>query len=176
MSPAVIHHNSSDSTPISCASLSPSQAQVASALAQGHTITAAAHAAGVHRTTVHHWLRHEPAFQAEVVNARSQYFATLGDEMRELTALALKTIRTLLDDPDTPPAIRLKAALAALTRPQVGWGLPELVDSPLDREVVDVSEEIESAAVSRNAPCPCGSGRKYKRCCADRVTAQAAAS
>ena len=27
------------------------------------------------------------------------------------------------------------------------------------------SEETPSVAVSRNAPCPCGSGRKYKRCC-----------
>ncbi|HEU4389292.1 MAG TPA: SEC-C domain-containing protein [Blastocatellia bacterium] len=26
-------------------------------------------------------------------------------------------------------------------------------------------EETTTVAVSRNAPCPCGSGRKYKRCC-----------
>jgi hypothetical protein len=25
-----------------------------------------------------------------------------------------------------------------------------------------------SAAVGRNNPCPCGSGKKYKRCCIDR--------
>ena len=28
-------------------------------------------------------------------------------------------------------------------------------------------------AVGRNAPCPCGSGKKYKRCCADRDEASA---
>jgi len=26
----------------------------------------------------------------------------------------------------------------------------------------------EGKPVSRNAPCPCGSGKKYKRCCFDR--------
>src|SRR6266571_253350 len=26
----------------------------------------------------------------------------------------------------------------------------------------------EGKPVSRNAPCPCGSGKKYKRCCLDR--------
>jgi hypothetical protein len=25
------------------------------------------------------------------------------------------------------------------------------------------------AAIGRNAPCPCGSGKKYKRCCALKV-------
>ncbi|MBN2728108.1 MAG: SEC-C domain-containing protein [Bacteroidales bacterium] len=25
--------------------------------------------------------------------------------------------------------------------------------------------QLKSADVGRNAPCPCGSGKKYKRCC-----------
>jgi len=29
----------------------------------------------------------------------------------------------------------------------------------------DQTEKTSSVAVARNAPCPCGSGRKYKRCC-----------
>jgi hypothetical protein len=33
------------------------------------------------------------------------------------------------------------------------------------RRPVDVHEEPERRKVGRNAPCPCGSGRKYKRCC-----------
>ena len=47
--------------------------------------------------------------------------------MRELAALALKTLRDLLNDPFTPPALRLKAALAVLQRPHApnpGWHLP----------------------------------------------------
>ena len=31
-------------------------------------------------------------------------------------------------------------------------------------------ERREGRPVSRNAPCPCGSGKKYKRCCLDRET------
>ena len=27
--------------------------------------------------------------------------------------------------------------------------------------------------VSRNAPCPCGSGKKYKRCCLEETTSEA---
>ncbi|WP_442923365.1 SEC-C metal-binding domain-containing protein [Methylomonas sp. LL1] len=26
---------------------------------------------------------------------------------------------------------------------------------------------LASSKISRNAPCPCGSGKKYKVCCAD---------
>src|SRR5205809_777338 len=51
-----IHHNSSHFAPISDA-LSPAQAKVIAALAQGQTVTAAAEDAGVHRTTIHHWMR-----------------------------------------------------------------------------------------------------------------------
>ena len=51
-----IHHNSSHFAPISDA-LSPAQAKVIAALAQEQTVTAAAEDAGVHRTTIHHWMR-----------------------------------------------------------------------------------------------------------------------
>jgi len=27
------------------------------------------------------------------------------------------------------------------------------------------TQKVSSVAIARNAPCPCGSGRKYKRCC-----------
>ena len=52
------------------------QARIAAALAQGHSVTVAAREAGVHRTTIHHWFRHEPAFQAGVLTARPEYLAT----------------------------------------------------------------------------------------------------
>jgi hypothetical protein len=189
--PASIHHNSSDFDTISNANLSPAQAQVVTALAQGRSVTAAALEAGIHRSTIHHWLRHEPAFMTAVQQARSEYAATLSDGMRDLAARALETLHNLLDDPETPPAIRLKAALAVLQRPHFpkeGWHLPERVESPRQQEVLDglaqmevdvramrMADQMESKApqketenaapVARNAPCPCGSGMKYKRCC-----------
>jgi transposase-like protein len=206
---AAIHQISSDFAPIS-ATLPPIQAQVVAALAKGQTITAAAREAGIHRTTIHNWLRTEPNFKAAVETAQGDYTAALSDEMRELSALALANLRSLLEDPTTPPSVRLRAALAVLERPKFpdqGWSLPERIESPREQRVVDALAETEAdckamrmaeAAVShaakadvpqtkpqpetsgpqhpksdiqhppspsRCAPCPCGSGLKYKRCC-----------
>jgi hypothetical protein len=201
--PASIHHNSSDSDTISTLPiLSPAQAQVVTALAQGRSVTAAALEAGIHRSTIHHWYRHEPAFETAVEQARAEYAATLNDSMRDLAARALETLRNLLEDPQTPPAIRLKAALAVLQRPHFpkeGWHLPERIESPRQQDVLDDLAEMEAAVrgtrmadqmeskapqqetenaapVARNAPCPCGSGMKYKRCCANSHAARQAAA
>ncbi len=38
---------------------------------------------------------------------------------------------------------------------------------PLLRPDGPALESVMAEAVSRNAPCPCGSGEKYKRCCID---------
>jgi hypothetical protein len=178
---ASIHHISSDFDTISTANLSPAQAQVIAVLVQGRSVTAAALEAGIHRSTIHNWLRHEPAFKTAMQNAHTEYTAALNDSMRDLAALALETLRTLLDDPQTPPAIRLKAALAILQRPHFpkeGWHLPESIEGLAAMET-DVrarmpdaptasapqTERKDSPQVARNAWCPCGSDKKYKRCC-----------
>lgn len=31
---------------------------------------------------------------------------------------------------------------------------------------------VKENKVGRNDPCPCGSGKKYKKCCANKATAQ----
>jgi hypothetical protein len=104
------------------------QAQVVLALAQGNTITAAAQAAGLHRTTVYHWLNTQPAFETAIAEARAEYILTLRDELKSMSCLALSTLRSILEDNQTPAAVRLKAALAVLHRPEFpvpGWRLPE---------------------------------------------------
>ena len=116
---AAVHHNSSDSDTIANTTLSSVQAQVIAALAQGRTITAAAQDAGIHRTTIHHWFRHEPVFKTAFQKAQREYSETLHDGMRELAARAVDTLRSLLDDPNTPPAIRLRTALAIRQRQHV---------------------------------------------------------
>jgi hypothetical protein len=102
--------------------------------------------------------------------------------MRELSVRALETLRNVLDDPKASPSVRLKAALAILERPHYpnpGWHLPERIESPREQQVIDNLAEIEvdframraaetitaDAPIARSAPCPCGSGIKYKRCC-----------
>jgi hypothetical protein len=161
--------------------LSPVQAQVVAALAQGRTITTAAADAGVHRNTIHNWL-HEPAFKTAVEDAQREYAAIPSDTMRDLATRALETLRNVLDDPKASPSVRLKAALAILQRPHFpnpGWHLPERTEPAPEQQVVNNLAEMEAgyratrmaetikadAPIARSAPCPCGSGIKYKRCC-----------
>src|SRR3979490_3054381 len=44
-------------------------------------------------------------------------------------------------------------------------------DKPEDisdfERLMNPATPVKSAKVGRNEPCPCGSGKKYKRCCAD---------
>ena len=90
-----VQHNSSHSShfaPAPTASLSPTQAQVAAALARGLSVSAAGRQAGVHRTTIHHWFGAEPQFEAAVQNASREYIAALNDDLRDLSANALKTL------------------------------------------------------------------------------------
>jgi hypothetical protein len=175
--------------------LSPIQAKVVFALAQGETVTKAALAAEIHRTTIHKWINREPAFAEALRDARNEYVETLQDEMRELSALALAALRRLLEDPATPASVRLRAALAVLKRPdfpQQGWNLPESINSPKEDDLVNEFAMVErdfeilrkqealrkrakqdagappapsQPQIPRNTPCPCGSGQKYKRCC-----------
>jgi AcrR family transcriptional regulator len=185
-----VHHNSSDSD--TNKNRTPAQAQVIADLAQGRTITDAACDAGLHRTTIHTWFRDQPIFKTAFEEAQREYVATLQDGMRDLAARAVETLRSLLENPETPPAVRLRTALAILQRPHFptpGWHLPERIESPREQQVMDglaevkadydamrMSEAVQNAnqkqeeppaaeSIARSAPCPCGSGEKYKRCC-----------
>ena len=146
-----VHHNSSDSD--TNKNLSPVQAQVIAALAQGRTATDAARDAGIHRTTIHHWSRTEPLFKTSLQEAQREYVETLQDGMRDLAARAVETLRNLLDDPNTPPAVRLRTALAVLQRPhfpQPGWHLPERIESPPEQQVVAM--QSHNPSVSAGTP------------------------
>jgi uncharacterized protein (UPF0147 family) len=126
MSPDEIRQN----PPLS--ELSPVQAKVVLALTQGNATTQAAQSAGVHRSTVYEWLRNDPGFAAALRQSRREYVQTLRDQMKELSAIALSTLRSLLEDPNTPAAVRLRAALAVLERPRYpeqGWNLPESLNT-----------------------------------------------
>ena len=128
--------------------LSSVQAEVACAVAQGSTITAAARAAGLNRGTIYKWLKTVPEFAEAVKEARTEYVHTLSDEMKELSAKALATVRDLLENPETPPHVRLRTALAILQRPQFpdpGWSLPDSVNTRREQEVLQSVAELEAA-------------------------------
>jgi len=125
------------SEPSALSALTPVQAQVVIALAQGTTITAAAAAANLHRGTIYKWLNTHKEFEEAVRQARADYILTLRDELKDLSGIALATLRTLLTDASSPPAVRMRVALAILERPQFphpSWNLPEFPGSPNEEE------------------------------------------
>ena len=71
--------------------LSPAQAQVVAALAEGRTITDAADAARIHRCTVHNWFKKSKPFLAAIDQARDEYEEMFRDGIKDLYVLALKT-------------------------------------------------------------------------------------
>jgi transposase-like protein len=143
--------------------LSSVQAQVVAALVSGSTMTRAAAEAGVHRSTIYNWIRTEPAFSEALSETRTELTGQLLDKLHEMSGLALSAIRKLLEDPETPAPVRLRAALAVLGRPSgSGWVLPETIPITRSRPAATPPAPEETP---RNAVCPCGSGLKYKRCC-----------
>jgi uncharacterized protein YecA (UPF0149 family) len=153
--------------------LTPVQAEVLKLLVAGSTISAAANEAGVHRSTVHLWTRNHPAFSRALLAARQDRAETLLDELSDLSALALNTFRQILSDPKTPASTRLRAAMEIVKlvqnqRPtelaKLKSDLEDMLPTTAPAKPVAAVERIEKQPV-RNAPCPCGSRLKYKRCC-----------
>jgi uncharacterized protein YecA (UPF0149 family) len=157
------------SIPISLedSALSSAQGNAIANLAAGRTIVSAAEQAGVSRATVHNWLKLS-AFQTALDQARQDFAAQIQAKLYEITALALDTIRHTLTDPDIPPAVKLKAALAVIDRP--------LFPKPAAAEPEETQKAplkpVVLSDTARNAPCPCGSGAKYKRCCGTHAPPQ----
>ena len=123
------------------------QLRVAAALAQGMSVSAAARDAGIHRTTIHHWQRTSEDFRAAIEEARAEFVESLRDELRDLSYAAIRALQDLISNPNTPPSVRLKAALAVLERPQFpkrGWNLPERIETDRERYVVDGMAELEA--------------------------------
>jgi preprotein translocase subunit SecA len=90
------------------------------------------------------------------------------------------TVEALDGEPKPEPAAhapRIKAkGLAAREQPQrLAYSAPT-VDGAGGVTQLDEAEEDIFAGVSRNQPCPCGSGRKFKRCHGDPAARAARAS
>lgn len=92
----------------------PSQLVAIAALVAGATNTTAAEAAGVDRSTLFRWLKGDAEFVAALNLARSEQAERTRAELRGLASEAVATIRELMTSPQTPPAIRLRAAATAL--------------------------------------------------------------
>ena len=163
------------------------QQDVLQALVAGQSISAAAKAAGIHRSTVHLWTQKHPAFSRALLAARHDRADLLLDELGGLAGLALDTFRHILSDEQAPASVRLKAAmeivkLVEAQRPTFReTTLTEVQFDRIDRDLQlhQVAQASKPASkpvlkvqnVGRNAPCPCGSPLKYKRCCGNPAPA-----
>jgi hypothetical protein len=113
-----------------------------------------AECAGVHRSTIYDWLHNDPAFQAQVAQARLEQADQLSGFFRDLAEAALEQLHHLMTHPDVPPAIRLRTCLAVLNRPTAStWSnhFPTLSQLPEDSAEADTSD-TESAAVPTHDP------------------------
>lgn len=193
--------------PPSLNDLSHTQQEVLRGLVAGHSISAAARRAGVHRATVHLWIRTVPTFGRALDTHRRLRADRIADDLNDLTDSALSALRQILDDTEAPAAVRHKTAIDILNlahRHEEGRIYPDshllagfhaeldaavaptpsapstapsaksmeapiekTMEKPEEEEIASPGETVHPTHPSpvRNAPCPCGSRLKYKRCC-----------
>ncbi len=156
-------------------SLTPKQLDVLQALSSGLSVTAAADAAGIHRTTVHHWCRTIPEFRDALDALKQARIEAVREQMDALAGPSIAILRHILFDESAPPALRLRTAMSiikfAASNPKSA--APKDLPTETAHEIhhnsslssTDESVDAEEHQTPRNALCPCGSGNKYKRCC-----------
>lgn len=100
------------------ATLSAAQRAALDALAQGHSISAAARMAGVDRSTIHRWLRKPGAFSDAVVDASAASLKAAAIRLAGLTGSAADVLFDIMTDAaggdNRTATARLRAADAAL--------------------------------------------------------------
>jgi hypothetical protein len=126
--------------------LTTTQQCVANALAAGATVSAAAHSHGLNRVTVYRWMKQLKPFQDALYKSRAEFILDRRDKLYYLTNRALNSLESILDKPNSSPAVKLRAAMFILTRPigpKIGWTMPEPAPPPGATEILssDLLEE-----------------------------------
>ncbi len=127
------HKTPQNATETEAQTLTPAQAQALAALAAGQSVSEAASAAGVDRTTVHRWLNNDPGFVAEFNAARLEMVETVRSGVRKLAEDAIATLRELMG-PNAPANVRLRAVELVLARVATDFG-NERIGSPLPDQI-----------------------------------------
>ena len=94
--------------------LTSQQIEVIDALSAGATTLAAATQAGVHRNTIANWRRNNIAFQHSLAHAHYDRALAARESAEDLLQQAIQTVRDILQNPNVPASVRLRAALAIL--------------------------------------------------------------
>ncbi|MBS1823749.1 MAG: SEC-C domain-containing protein [Acidobacteria bacterium] len=114
-------------------SLTSKQLQVIEALSTGLSVTAAADAAGLHRTTVHHWSRNIPEFRDTLAAVKQAHIDIARDEMNSLAAPAIAILRNIIEDQSASPALRVRTALAIIKFVTTPEKSPSPKDAPFEQ-------------------------------------------
>ena len=102
------------------------RAQILDDLSNGVSISAAARRAGIHRSTIHNWIRTDAELAIAVDRARAAQQSSLFDEFQDLASQAVAVLRDLLEQSATPPSVKLRAAQAVLKAAGCAQPSPEL--------------------------------------------------
>ena len=167
------------------AHLTPPQREALKHLQAGATVTAAAKAAGVHRSTIYEWRHEHPAFSCALYYAKRDAAHAAADDIRELATLAIDTIRQILTSDKASASVKLKAAqyvlqnVAEAPKQHLLSVTGAEITPPAEAQPPQTPQNATSSQQNptqsgtferirqtpRNAPCPCRSGEKFKRCC-----------
>ncbi len=93
---------------------SPTQVLAMGALLSGKTVSSAARAAGVSRSTVQRWKADDPHFLAYYNQARREMADSVEQGLRLLSGSAVATLRRLLSRRGVADAVKLRAAVEVL--------------------------------------------------------------
>jgi hypothetical protein len=121
------HTSPHDTSPSPTPELQPKQTLAVEQLVAGGTVTQAAEAAGVDRTTVHRWLRNDFAFQAAYNNAQRDLRREVEDRLTRLTNAAAETVVAAVEGGDVRAALAVLRGLGLLPgrQPTIGADDPE---------------------------------------------------
>ncbi|MFN7939378.1 MAG: SEC-C metal-binding domain-containing protein [Bryobacteraceae bacterium] len=137
-------------------SLTAIQLQVIEALSSGLSVTAAADAAGLHRTTVHHWSRNIPEFRDTLAATKQAHIDIHRDAMNSLAEPSIAILRNIIQDESASPALRVRTALAIIkfvTTPEKST-LPQSNPEEMNRIEAAYSAGYRAALHAAEAPAP----------------------
>ncbi len=109
------------------AGLTPRQQRVLEHLLAGETVTSAAKAGKVDRTTAHRWLREDYAFQAAYNRGRRELQEALQTRLLSLAEKAARTVEGAVEGGDSRAALAVLKGLGLLNGepPEIGSDDPE---------------------------------------------------
>jgi hypothetical protein len=129
--------------------LTPRQEQGITALLVQGSLQTAAEASGVNEKTLRRWLREDTTFQAAYREARRQVVQSVITQCEHAGMALITTLRTIVDNQDTPPMARIQAAKVVLDVMFKAWAFETMAEQ--EQRLAALEAEVE---ILRHAPQP----------------------